>query len=443
MPRLVLVLPSATYRAAELLAAAGRLGAEVVVASERVQAFASRRPESFLQVDLSDPPAAAARIVQLASQLSAGVDGVVALDDQAISAAALAAEQLGLRHSAPAAVAVTRDKVAMRRLLAARGVPQPRFAVVAGDEPRRAAGTAAAIGFPVVVKPPSLSGSRGVIRADDEAAAAAAARRARAILDAAGEPASTELLIEEFVPGVELSLEGLLRAGRLEVLAVFDKPDPLDGPFFEETIYLTPSRLPASVQERAAEVVASACAAIGLDEGPVHAEARVHSGTGEVVLVEVAARTIGGRCAKALRFATGATLDDLVVAHALGLDAAALPAREQTAAGVLMVPIPRSGRLVAVDGVERVRAMSGVTGVELTIPIGAELLALPEGDRYLGFVFARAARPGDVEAVLRAAQGALVVRVDPAGIEPAGGASGSGASGSGAARVAVRAGGCC
>ncbi len=425
VPRLALVLPTASYRAAELLEAAARLGVDVLVVSERRQAFASRRPERFLEVDLEDPDSAAEAIVA-----AGDVSGVLSVDDQGLLTAAVAAQRLGLRHSDPAAVAATRDKVAMRRLLDAAHVPQPEFAVVPvsaahesgdGAEGVAVAAAAARLGYPVVVKPPTLSGSRGVIRADDEPGAALAAGRARAVLRQAGEPASTPLLVESFVPGREIALEGLLRNGVLEVLAIFDKPDPLDGPFFEETIYVTPSRLPTWTQAQAREVLGAACRAIGLREGPVHAEARVREdaqsgeaeGEGEVVVIEVAARTIGGRCAKALRFATGASLDELVVAHALGIDAPRLPEREGSAAGVLMIPIPQSGRLAGVDGVDDVRAMPGVSGVELTIPRGSIVQALPEGDRYLGFVFARAASPEGVETTLRAAKAMLTVRVEP------------------------------
>jgi len=418
VPRLALVLPSDSYRAGELLAAAGRLGAEVVTVSDVRQAFARSRPEAFLEVDLANPSAAAEAIVELDGRLH--LDAVLSLDDAGLVAAALAGERLGLVHSAADAVAATRDKVTLRRRLERAGVAQPAYAVVAAgghvDEAAAAAAEAAVLGYPVVVKPANLSGSRGVIRADDAAGAAAAARRARAVLTAAGEPASTPLLVESFVPGREIALDGLLEQGRLRPLAVFDKPDPLDGPFFEETIYVTPSRLDPARQRAAAGVVAAACAAVGLDEGPVHAELRLAEPGGEPVLIEVAARTVGGRCAKALRFAGGESLDELVIAHALGLP---LPAGAADgvlaggAAGVAMIPIPRSGRLEAVEGLEAARAVPLVTGIELTIPLGRHIEALPEGDRYLGFVFARGDHPASVEAALRSALGALEVRVGP------------------------------
>jgi biotin carboxylase len=420
--RLALVIPTASYRAAELLEAAERLGVEVLIASERTQAFAARRPDNFLRVDLADPEAAGGAIA--AAGAAGSLTGVVSVDDEGLLAAAHAAQRLGLRHSDPEAVAVTRDKVAMRRLLDAAHVPQPEFAVVApapglasGEDADaladEVAATGARLGYPVVVKPPTLSASRGVIRADDDDGARRAASRALSVLRDAGKPASTPLLVESFVAGEEIALEGLLRNGQLDVLAIFDKPERLDGPYFEETIYVTPSRHPGDVQAHAAEVIAAACRAIGLRNGPVHAELRLPEHDGEAVVIEVAARTIGGRCAKALRFATGASLDELVLANALGWDDGPRPDLEPGAAGVLMIPIPASGRLAGVDHVEDVRAMPGVAGVELTIPRGAAVRALPEGDRYLGFVFARAARPSEVEAVLRRARDRLAVRIDP------------------------------
>jgi biotin carboxylase len=302
-------------------------------------------------------------------------------------------------------VAATRDKVAMRSRLAAGEVAQPHFAVLApGDDP---AVVAAAVGFPVVVKPSGLSGSVGVIRADDPAGAVAAAERAWALWDG-------PLVVERFVAGPEVAVEGLLRGGELDVLAVFDKPDAPDGPYFEETIYVTPSRHPVDDLDELARLVARACAAVGLTEGPIHAEARL--GPNGPVLLEVAARSIGGLCARTLRFGAGISLEELILRHALGLPTAGMT-RESGAAGVMMLPIPRSGVLRAVGGQEAARAVPGVSGLELTIRPGRAVVALPEGDRYLGFLFARGATPVEVEAILRTAHACLVVEIDVVEIE--------------------------
>jgi len=404
--RVLILLPSATYRAPDFLAAAARLGAEVVVASEVAQTI--DMGDRALVLDLAQPEAAAATVVQAAGRHP--LDAVVAVDDQGVVVAALAAARLGLAHNPPGAVAATRDKAAMRTALAAAGtVRQPAFTVVApgGDVVAAARG----IGFPCVVKPVSLSASRGVIRVDDPPQAAAAAERVRNILAEAAGDGNGPLVVERYVDGAEVAVEALLRGGRLEVLAVFDKPDPLVGPYFEETLYVTPSRLPAGTQDRLVEAVAGAAAAIGLVEGPVHAELRIDV-EGRPWLLEVAARSIGGLCSRSLRFGAGVSLEELILRHALGLPLD--PVREQAASGVMMLPIPTAGTLVEVRGQEAARAVPGIDGLELSVLPGRPVRPLPEGDRYLGFLFARAATPEAVEAALRAAHACLEVVVDPA-----------------------------
>ena len=264
------MLPSATYRAPDFLDAAAKLGAEVVVASEHRQAMSREMGDRALTIPLRQPEMAADAIAALSER--SPLDAIVAVDDGGTRAAAVASQRLGLRGNPPAAVAAARDKAAMREALSRAGVPQPDFRVV--ESGADVAELAAHVGFPCVVKPLTLSGSRGVIRADDPEAAVAAAERVRAILGDAGEDASAALLVERFMPGAEVALEGLMRGGRLEMLALFDKPDPLDGPYFEETIYVTPSRLDRDSAERVEDAAARAAAALGLREGPVHAELR-------------------------------------------------------------------------------------------------------------------------------------------------------------------------
>lgn len=387
MPRVLLVLPTSTYRAADFLEAARELGAEVVIASEEAQALASTMGSRFLRIDLCDPHAAALDI----ARHPARPDAIVGVDEQGVEVAAIAAELLGLPHNPPDVVAITRDKALLRRKLTEAGLAQPT--VMTDGE----------VTFPCVVKATRLSGSRGVIRADDEASLSAAVDRVRRIADDGG------IQIESYIPGREVAVEGLLDSGKLMVLAVFDKPDPLEGPFFEETIYVTPSRLPAPLLAGAERAVADACAAIGLVEGPVHAEARLPPGS-EAVVLEVAARSIGGLCARSLRFGAGISLEEVILRHALGLELGDL-SRARAASGVMMVPIPRSGVLEAVEGVEDARAFDGIDGIEITIPRGREVLALPEGDRYLGFIFASGDTPADVERSLRAAHGRLRIQI--------------------------------
>ncbi len=417
MRRIVLVLPTSTYRAPDFLEAAGRLGCEIVVASERRQALADEMGERAVRIDLDDPDGAAGRLVEAAERVP--VDAIVPVDDQGVLVAARAAARLGLPHNPPEAVALTRDKGGLRRALAEAGLEQPPFRD-AGPEADVGA-LAAEVGFPCVVKARSLAASRGVIRADTPEEASAAAERVRAILRDAGHDPSEPLVVEGYVPGAEVAVEGLLRDGRLEVLAVFDKPDPLEGPYFEETVYVTPSRLPEGVAERVREVTAEALDAVGLREGPVHAElrlpgvepGRLSDAPADVrpVLLEVAARSIGGLCARSLTFGLGMSLEEVILRHALGRPLGRFP-RERSASGVMMLPIPRAGTLRGVRGREEARAVPGVVGLEITAPLGHPIRPLPEGDRYLGFLFARAEEPEAVERALREGFGRLEIDID-------------------------------
>lgn len=404
---LLLIVPSTTYRIGDFLEAAGKLGVDVVVGTEEAQLLGG--PQASLEIPLGDPERAAQAIV--ARDGWQPIDAVVAVDDQGTVVAAEAAARLGLRHNPPDAARAARDKLLMRAKLDAAEVPQPAFvAVPPGTTDVELVGLGESLGFPCVVKPTTLSGSQGVLRADDGPDLLAVARRVRRIADAAGVDAGAPLLLERFAPGDEVAVEGLLRDGRLEVLAVFDKPDPLDGPAFEETIYVTPSRLGSEGTRAAGAAVAQAARAMGLVEGPVHAEVRVDGA--RVSVIEVAARTIGGLCARTLTFGTGRSLEELVIAHALGLPLGAV-GRRREAAGVLMIPVPRAGILRRVSGHDEVLAVPGVTGMELTTAVGRVVAPPPEGNRYLGFVFAHGLRPADVEAALRAAGTLLDVDVEP------------------------------
>jgi biotin carboxylase len=403
--RLLLIVPSATYRASAFIAAARELGVAVTVASERRAAMSAVMGERALTVTLSDPDQAATTIVARARETPFAA--IVGVDDQGVMAAALAAERLGLSHNPPSAVARTRDKAALRSALQNAGVPQPRFTLLESDDQLEAA--VAKVGFPGVVKPLSLSASQGVIRVNDLPQARAATARVRRIVAGAGGPDDPPLLLESYLPGVEVAVEGLLRAGELEVLAIFDKPDPLEGPYFEETLYVTPSRLPAAVVAAVEQVTAQAAHALGLQEGPLHAELRVHDGQASVL--ELAARSIGGLCSRALRFGAGISLEQLILRHALGLGLDDL-ARETPAAGVMMIPIPRMGILTRVRGQERARTVRGIAGLEITIARGRVVQTLPESDRYLGFIFASGRTPAAVERSLREAHSHLDIQIE-------------------------------
>lgn len=386
--------------------AAQDLGVDVVVASEQPQTLASIMGDRFLAIDLCEPQAAAEAVVSHAR--THGLDGIVAVDDTGGAVAALAAQALGFRYNSPAAVAVTRDKAQMRKLFTDSGLRQPSFAVVgAGDDPEVAVRTS---GLPCVVKATGLSASRGVIRADTVDEVRTAVDRVRAIV---GEP-SAPVVVETFLSGVEVAVEGLLEDCKLTVLAVFDKPDPLDGPYFEETIYVTPSGLDPRILGSIESSVAEACTALDLREGPIHAEARIDA-DGHVWILEVAARSIGGLCARTLQFGAGVSLEQLIIRHALGLPISDLR-RSGRASGVMMIPIPTSGLFTSVEGVQDANDVPGILDVQITLPVNTAVHALPEGDRYLGFIFAAAPEPGEVEAALRTSHSRLVITIEKTGL---------------------------
>ena len=398
MPRLLLLLPTSTYRTAAFVDAARQIGAELTVASEQPSTLATANPAGLLTLDLQHPERAADAARVFARQHP--VAAVVGVDDDTAVVAAAVAERLRLKGNPMHAAVAARDKHQQRELLAAAGVPVPRFALHLLDEdPREIATTTA---YPCVIKPLRLSASRGVIRANDPGSFVAAHARLKAILAepaaaACGEPA-WQYLVEDFVPGYEVALEGLLVNRRLHVLALFDKPDPLDGPFFEETIYVTPSQVPAGLQQAIARCAEGAARALGLTEGPVHAELRYNeSGPW---LIELAARPIGGRCSAVLRFGEGVSLEELILRHALGMPIPSL-AREAVAAGVMMLPIPGAGVLQEVRGVVESKAVPLIEDVQITAHPGERLVPFPEGSRYPGFIFARGPTPGAVEAALR------------------------------------------
>ncbi|HZZ83593.1 MAG TPA: ATP-grasp domain-containing protein [Anaeromyxobacteraceae bacterium] len=414
-PRLLLLAPTQSYRTQDFLAAAARLGVEVVVGTDRCHQIEETFgvEEGLLSLDYRKPEHAAEQIAEAVRQ--APIGGIVPVNETTAVIAALAAERLGLPWSPPEAARRAGDKAAQRARLREAGLPVPVFQAWRLDEdPERAA---AAASYPCVLKPVVLSASRGVIRADDPAGFAAAWRRIERILRearterrAAGAEAARTVLVEGFVPGAEVAVEGLLRGGEFELLALFDKPDPLDGPYFEETLYVTPSRHSEALQREIVRLTGAAARALGLAEGPVHAELRL-SPAGPVIL-EVAARSIGGLCARTLRFGAGISLEELLVCHALRLPIASLQ-RERRAAGVMMIPIPRAGILHGVGGLEEARAVPGVEDVVVTARTGREVAPLPEGDCYFGFIFARAETPAEVEAALRAAHARLRIDIRP------------------------------
>ena len=403
MPRILLVAATTGYQTRSFAEAARRRAINVTLATDRCHVLEDPWRDQAIPLRFEDPEAAAETLAAAAT----GVDGIVAVADRPALIAALAAEKLRLPFHPANAVAACRDKHRMRELFAAAGLATPRnFRVPLDSDPREAAASAH---YPCVLKPLGLSASRGVIRANDTSEFLAAFERIRRILEQPeirrlNEELNRAIQIEEYIEGREFAIEGLMTQGELEVLAIFDKPDPLEGPFFEETIYVTPSRESQTVQRALIETTASAVRALGLWHGPVHAELRLNASG--VYMLEIAARPIGGLCARALRFEGGLTLEDLVTLHAIG-GAPAAHNRTAPASGVMMIPVPGAGIYESVSGLAEARAVAGIEDIIITAKTGQKLVPLPEGASYAGFIFAEAVSPAAVENSLRLAHSRL------------------------------------
>ncbi|MGI9147322.1 MAG: ATP-grasp domain-containing protein [Chloroflexota bacterium] len=401
VPRVLLVMRTRTYRAKAFLKAAERLGITVTVATEREQPLARRTPGTLLTLDFRDEHRAETQLSVFAEQYS--LDAIVGVDDDTTVLAAQLARALNLPHNAVEAVKAARYKDVMRLALGeTEGVLSPAFWVFGTDaDPNRCAER---VPYPCVLKPLSLAASRGVIRANNSDEFVAAFATIGEILAKTdinpADPGASQILVEEFIPGVEVALEGLLIDSTLTTLALFDKPDPLDGPYFEETIYVTPSRLPPASQALISQAAQRAAVALGLRSGPVHAELRLNDQGAWIV--EVAARSIGGLCSSTLRFGDGISLEEIILRQAAGLDLSSLQ-REQRPAGVMMIPVPAPGRLRELKGLDQAQAVPGIDEISITIPCGELVEPLPWASRYLGFIFAHADSPSAVEQALRRA----------------------------------------
>lgn len=410
----VLLLATTTgYQIRSFGEAARKLGVELVFASDRCDQLDDPWWDQAIPIRFHDEERSLAAIV--AAFHDAPPAGILAVGDRPTLLAARAAAAFGLPGNPPEAAAASRNKLATRRAFKAAGLATPSFQPVPVD--RDAYELSGHVTYPAVVKPLALSGSRGVMRVDNAAEFVTAFDRLRRLLDSRDvqmerDTAHQVVMIESFIAGREFAVEGLLERGEFRTLAIFDKPDPLDGPFFEETIYLTPSRAPQQTQERISEAVRAAIAALGLRHGPIHAECRVDD---SVYVLEVAARPIGGLCSKALRFGAPdgslASLEELLLRHALGEDVSAF-VRERQASGVMMIPIPKRGIYRRVEGVEAASAVAGVESVQITAKADTMLVPLPEGKSYLGFIFSRGEDAGAVEEALRAAHACLRFTVD-------------------------------
>ena len=410
MKRILLLLPTTGYRNQDFLAAAKKLGVEIVAAANYCHQLApSWGLAPVMALHFDRPEQAADTVLR---EINGNLDAVLAVDDSGVELAALLSERMGLPGNSADAVRRVRDKLAFRRLLGEHDFLCPRFHhLPTGDDARK---LVPELKFPVVVKARRLSGSRGVIRADDSEAMVRAVNWVRAIQSRADRDAQAlGLVVEDFIPGREYALEGTLDRGELTTLALFDKPDPLDGPYFEETLYVTPSRLPEAIQGRIHQEVARVCRVAGLAIGPVHAEVRVNDQG--IWILEIAARSIGGLCGRVLTHSLGMSLEELILRQAVAEPLAAVidAAREGGAAGVMMIPIPRRGIYHGLEGLASAQSVAGITGVSITAEPGQIVAPPPDGASYLGFIFSCAESPAEAEKALRSAHRRLRFDIRP------------------------------
>ena len=407
--RLLLFATKLSYQTRMFKAAAEKLGVDLAFVTDRCNRLDDPWNDRAIGAHFENPEAAAQAVLQAQRELP--VDGVLAIGDRPGPTAAYVARSLGILHNHPASVEACRNKLRMREVLRDAGLPVPAFRSVALHPLPEPA--LLGIAFPCVLKPLSLSASQGVVRANNREEFLAGAIRLKHLLEspeirATHEPGLDRMLVESYLPGREVAVEGLITEGQPHLLAIFDKPDPLEGPYFEETIYVTPSRLPVAVQGAIVRCAQRSITALGLSRGPLHAEFRVNE-RGPWVL-ELQPRPIGGLCARALRFGPHLmALEELLCRHALGEDVAAFE-REPAASGVMMIPVPHSGIFEGVEGLEEAARVPGIESVEITARLHDYVAAWPEGASYLGFIFARdsgPAGPATVESGLRAAHACL------------------------------------
>ena len=407
--RLLILTTKLGYQTRAFVDAAQKLGLDIVFGTDRCGKMDDPWGDHAVPLKFENPDDAARRVLQ-AEDLGK-IHAVVSLGDRPTPTAARIAHAVRLPHHSAAAADACRDKYRSREILGRAGLRVPRFVRLPldGDADELAREIEASVGFPCVLKPLALSGSRGVIRANDRREAIAAFERIRKMLQSKDvrvlrEESSDFIQAESYVDGIEVAVEALIDRGRLRVLAIFDKPDPLAGPFFEETIYVTPSRLTDERQRAIVDALAQSVIALGLTHGPIHAEFRLNAQGAWPM--EIAARSIGGLCSRALRFTLGSdsssfhSLEEIIIRLALG-ESMDYVAREPLASGVMMIPIPEAGVYHGVEGVDEARVVEHVDEVRITAKPEQKLVPLPEGASYLGFIFARAERPEQVEAALR------------------------------------------
>lgn len=408
---LLLIAPHGSYRTMRYLQAAARLGLDVVIVSEGEHSIVSEYAQG-LHVQFGQPDLALDIILK--ETVNTNIVAVIGTDDSVVELAARVAQSFGLAHNDVNAARLARRKDLARNALKNNNTPIPDYRLVKLDTllATPLSSDLEQTEFPLVIKPIALSASRGVIRVNNQNELFGAAQRIKHLLDRQIDSEAIEkewVLLEEYIHGEEIAVEGVVENGKFKLLTIFDKPDPLHGPYFDETFYITPTRLDSATVDNVKHVVQSACEAYGVNTGPVHAECRIRKS--QVYLIEMAARTIGGLCSDILEYGLGCTLEEIVLKQAVG--SATNETFSETAAGVLMIPVTQHGILKRIEGLLEAGKVEFIEDINIQLRDGYELIPLPEGNSYLGFVFAKAPSFEQVERALREAYACLNVVVAP------------------------------
>ena len=381
--RFLLIAQPNSYRIAPYIKAAQNMGLEVMIASAGQHSLITE-VHAGIHINLNDIPTSLKTILDEATKKPFA--GILGSDDSTVELAAAVAAELGLSHNPPEAARISQRKDLARAELSLSGAAVPIHCLI--DLSKTIDNQMAGLPWPCVIKPLNLSASRGVIRTNNEQEFIEACTRIKKIIvHSADEFERTHVLIEDYIDGIEIAYEGYLKKGELNTLTIFDKPEPLTGPYFEETIYVTPSQLCNDIQDNIKQTVQQACEIYGLKTGPVHAELRIDKNNKPWIL-EVASRTIGGDCARTLDSDNGFNIEELTIALAMNrpfeIDS------DEQCRGVMMMPIKKGGILRRVEGLSKAGKVEHVESIDIIIREGNELIPLPEGNQYPGYIFARA-----------------------------------------------------
>lgn len=380
--RLLLISHHNSYRIASYIKAAKNLSLDVTIASQGKHSLVTEVADG-LHVNFDDTESALKEIIKENNKKPFA--GILGSDDQTVELAAQAAKVLHLPHNPPEAAQYSHRKDLARAKLTLADRNVPFHCLLNLTKPIK--NQIIDLPLPCVVKPLNMSASRGVIRVDNTEQLKVACERLRPILaDSPNIFEQTHILIEAYIDGIEIAYEGYLQNKKLNTITIFDKPDQLTGPYFAETIYVTPSSLDNDLQLAIKMEIEKSCKAYGLVTGSIHAECRIDKNN-KVWILEIASRTIGGDCARILDN-NNYSLEEMAILLSIGKNITIKKSKKARA--VMMIPIKQKGLLKRVEGLSLANKVKHIDSIDIIINQGHELIPLPEGNQYLGYIFSSA-----------------------------------------------------